>query len=54
MTRTVAVKSFLEKDSSRPITNTEFMAFWKVCTDTERQEFAVSAARQLGVELTEK
>lgn len=50
--RMSAVKQFLEKDTVRKIDTSEFMSFWKACSEEERQEFGVSAAKQLGLELT--
>ena len=52
MTRVVAVKTFLNNDTNRPVENKEMMDFWKSLTDAEKQEFSESAAKQLGVELT--
>lgn len=45
------VKAFFEKGSNRPVTVPEMMAFWKSCSDSEKKEFAESAAAQLGVTL---
>ena len=50
MTRVQALKTFFEKDA-KPISSTEFMAFWKVCSTEEREAFCKSAAGQLGVTL---
>ena len=50
MNRLAAVRNFLQKDS-RAVETTEFMQFWKACTEQERAAFAESAAKQLGVEL---
>lgn len=50
MNRMQAVKRFIEQDS-RPVQTTEFMLFWKACSMEEREEYGLSAAKQLGVEL---
>jgi hypothetical protein len=50
MTRVQAIKTFLEK-GAESISSTEFMAFWKVCSEDERIQFATVSASQLGVEL---
>ena len=49
ITRVAVVKKFFE-----PVSSSEFMAFWKACSEDERQEFAVSAATQLGETLDSK
>jgi len=51
MNRVGAVRAFLNKDASRPVEMKEMGAFWSNCTQKEKQEFAESAASQLGVEL---
>lgn len=51
MTRVMAVKAFFEKDTVRPVTNTEYMTFWKACSDNERREYGIAAAEQLGITL---
>ena len=50
MTRVQAIKTYLEKDA-KPIQSTEFMGFWKACSDDERKQFATVASEKLGVEL---
>lgn len=50
MTRVSCVKAFFEKDA-RPVSNTEFMTFWKACNEEERKEFGIAASQQLGVTL---
>lgn len=53
MTRSVAVKTFLEKDSVRgKIPAGEFMEFWKLCSEEERTEFGAFAGKAIGVEVT--
>lgn len=39
VSRTKPVLEFLRKDATRPVTSTEFMAFWQSCNETERQRF---------------
>jgi len=51
VTRIAALKQFFNRDAARPCENTELMAFWKACTEEEKQEFAESAASQLGLTL---
>lgn len=51
MTRVTALKTFFNRDTNRPVENGEMMTFWKSLTENEKQEFALSAATQLGVEL---
>ena len=46
----VAVKMYLEEGAQK-IPATEFMAFWKACSDLEKKAFSETAARNLGVEL---
>lgn len=38
--RTTAIKNFVNEGSSRPVTNSEFMEFWKACSEDERTQFA--------------
>jgi len=52
MTRMNAVKQFLSKDSSRPVTTPEFMAFWKACNEQERDEFGQQSAKEIGEQIT--
>ena len=47
-----AVKQYLSEGQTRPIQTLEFMAFWKSCSEEEREEFGRQAAKNLGVELT--
>jgi len=51
MTRVVALRSFFDQGTSRAVTSTEFMEFWKSLTPEEKTEYSQSAAKQLGVEL---
>jgi hypothetical protein len=53
MSRIAVLKQFFSLNASRPVENSEMMVFWKALGEEERQEFAVSAATQLGVELAE-
>jgi hypothetical protein len=50
VTRMQAVKRFLDDTPNKPQTS-EFMTFWKACSESERAEFGESTARQLGLEL---
>lgn len=52
VTRINVVKRFFSEGSTKPVTTPEFMEFWKVCSEAERQEFAESAAKRLGVVLS--
>ena len=52
MGRLKAVRQ-LFNDCKPAATVSEFMAFWKACSEAEKTEFAQSAAKQLGLELTE-
>lgn len=54
ITRMIAVKTFFESNTNNKPTTTEFMSFWKACSEEERTEFGNSAAQQLGVELEVK
>lgn len=38
--RTTLIKNFLNQNSTRPISNAEFMEFWKATTPEERDQFA--------------
>ena len=51
MSRPIAVKTFFSKDTTRPLSNTEFMEFWRACSEAERAEFGTAAGRELGVEV---
>jgi hypothetical protein len=51
LSRMQAVKRYLETDTNNPPQTSEFMAFWKSCSEAERSEFGEQAARNLGVEL---
>jgi hypothetical protein len=52
MTPAIAVKKFFEKDSCQPpISTGEFMAFWKSCSPTDKEQFALTAAEELGITL---
>lgn len=53
MTRTKAVLEFLNTNTSKPVPNSEFMEFWKVCSSEERAEYATYAARAIGAEIIE-
>ena len=37
--RTTLIKNFLNEGSSRPITNAEFMEFWKSTSEEERTQY---------------
>ncbi len=49
MSRMHAVKQFLSNDTAKPVQTSEFMTFWKACSEVERAEFGNSAAEQIGV-----
>jgi hypothetical protein len=49
MTRVMAVKAFFEKDTVKPLSNTEFMAFWKACSEEERKDYGDQASKELGI-----
>lgn len=51
MNRITCVKAFFDKDTERPVSNREFMDFWKALSEEERQQFADDAAKALGVVL---
>jgi hypothetical protein len=38
--RTTLIKNFLSLNSSKPVSNSEFMEFWKACSEDERNQFA--------------
>ena len=52
MSKVLAVKKYLEKDSEIGIVPTSEMAeFWKSCSREDKADFARVAAKELGVEL---
>lgn len=48
----VAVKKYLEAgERGIPVSLSDFREFWSACTPEERSEYAVVAAKELGVDL---
>lgn len=39
LARTTVIKNFLNEGSSRPVSNAEFMDFWKACSEEDRAQF---------------
>jgi hypothetical protein len=38
--RPILIKNFINEGSSRPVTNAEFMEFWKKINEEEREQYA--------------
>jgi hypothetical protein len=50
MADVVAVRTLINKDSSRPASMPELSEFWKSCSDEEKKQFGNEARKLLGVE----
>jgi hypothetical protein len=43
LARTTVIKNFLNQGASRPVSNAEFMDFWKACSEEDRARFDIEA-----------
>jgi len=54
MSRTKVTMAYLNKDTARPVSNAEFLEFWKGCNEDERANYSKDAARLVGAEVSDK
>ena len=43
LARTTVIKNFLNQGTARPVSNAEFMDFWKACSEEDRNRFDIEA-----------
>lgn len=47
LTNTQAIRDYLNQGTTRPVTSTELMEFYKACSTEERQQFGDEARKLL-------
>lgn len=48
----IAVRRHLVSADGKEVPIAEFAAFWRVCNEDEKREYALTSAKALGVELS--